>query len=127
MTYDHKIIENYADALYAQAKWIVFKSVFLAGSTLFSVGIPYGISHALTGCFFGCVLGWVFGSSKAFMLRLQAQTALCQVQIEINTKSIERSIRNSEKMIEIVSRKYLAAQRNKQSKPQSPVTNNSDI
>lgn len=34
----------------------------------------------------GIVLGALVGNSRAFALRLQAQTALCQVQIEENTR-----------------------------------------
>lgn len=36
----------------------------------------------------GGVLGYASGQAKAFELRLQAQTALCQVSIERNTSQV---------------------------------------
>lgn len=32
------------------------------------------------------LLGWALGRERAFVLKLQAQTALCQTQIELNTR-----------------------------------------
>jgi len=34
----------------------------------------------------GAVLGYLVGNDRAFALRLMAQTALCQMQIERNTR-----------------------------------------
>ena len=36
---------------------------------------------------FGLGIGVAFGLEKAFLLKLQAQTALCQLQIEANTRA----------------------------------------
>jgi hypothetical protein len=39
------------------------------------------------GFLVGGVIGYFIGTERAFVLRLQAQIALCQVQIERNTRS----------------------------------------
>lgn len=91
--YDATIIQTFADRLYKQADQI-----------------PY--SYGLVGFLFGAIGGWAMaasaradnpvvpvlicgiilcvlflqaGRARAFALRLQAQTALCQAQIERNT------------------------------------------
>jgi hypothetical protein len=39
------------------------------------------------GAILGGAMGYAIGTEKAFTLRLQAQVALCQVQIEANTRA----------------------------------------
>jgi hypothetical protein len=40
----------------------------------------------------GAILGYAVGSERAFSLRLAAQTALCQAQIERNTRSLAQAM-----------------------------------
>lgn len=90
--YDPSIIEQYAERLYKKASSIVV-SYTISGALLGF--LPFAVlsvfdQRALIlafclGISFGLV-GWELGREKAFQLRLQAQTALCQAQIEANTR-----------------------------------------
>ena len=40
----------------------------------------------IIGVVLGGAIGYVWGTQRAFILKLQAQTALCQVRIEENTR-----------------------------------------
>lgn len=94
--YDSKVIYQFANRLYAQA-----------GSIIVTHTIIYGFAGAAAGFFGGVILtnsqntgtawalglgaifgfiGYSVGTAKAFQLKLQAQTALCQVRIEENTR-----------------------------------------
>jgi hypothetical protein len=95
VTYDASVIESFAEALYAQAKSIVIRYTILGG--LIGFGIGYAIANNARGdgttvgavvAVAGAILGFMQGQSKAFALRLQAQTALCQVQVEKNTRGV---------------------------------------
>lgn len=84
--YDKKIIVEFADRLYKKAGSIV--AIYtLAGA---AVGIFAGLgmksapAALIAGLIFGA-LGFYIGKEKAFTLKLQAQTALCQAKIEENT------------------------------------------
>lgn len=90
--YDSNIIRAHAEALYDQARGIVF----MAGLIGFILG---GIGGAmLDGAMKGGPVGKIvlsllvmyigirYGRGRAFVLQLQAQTALCQVAIEANTR-----------------------------------------
>ena len=98
VTYDPKIIRSFAEELYR-----------LAGRVVLMTILKYGLVGAVIGAFAGGGIGGMEGSSilvgvvivgaiagfigkgvgeeKSFAFKLQAQTALCQVQIEENTKS----------------------------------------
>lgn len=92
--YDPKIIQDYAEGLYKQARSIV--------SCYFFMGMAVGlivfakISDLLIGeldfvimaigVLTGSVIGIFAGKNRAFEMRLNAQQALCQVTIEKNTK-----------------------------------------
>lgn len=91
--YDPRIIVMFAQRLYNQAARIVALCVAfgcvagfilgaVAGSTAFDAGAITGVLAAFV---FGA-FGYAIGQGRAFALRLQAQTALCQVQIEANTR-----------------------------------------
>jgi hypothetical protein len=97
--YDPQIIERFADRLYEKAKAFVASSV-VAGAALgasfgavplTSLGaswpIPssFGFATMLVGAVAGSVLGYRIGDARSFAYMLQAQTALCQLQIERNT------------------------------------------
>lgn len=98
--YDAAILQQFADDLYARARWIVFTTALvyivvafigsgiLAGFLTSSMHAPdafaMGMVIGLT-LLFGAV-GYNSGKTKAFQLKLQAQQTLCQRQIEINLR-----------------------------------------
>jgi hypothetical protein len=99
MKFDSTIIESFARRLYARASWVVLRYWFLytmvggiAAATCYYY-LPAQVAQNL-GAFivlgtlvcFGLV-GIAVGNEKAFHLRLQAQMALCQIQIERNTRA----------------------------------------
>ncbi len=98
ITYDAKIIQAFADRLYQQAARIVFTYTLLyaivgllvGGALLYFTtrmeGSPMLVGGLVGALLFGAA-GYAQGQAKAFALRLQAQMALCQVQIEENTRS----------------------------------------
>lgn len=85
--YDPAVIQRYANGMYAQATQtvIVFTVVGLAigAVALYLVGREPGL---LIGGIVGAVVGYLYGEGRASALRLAAQTALCQVAIEANTR-----------------------------------------
>jgi ABC-type antimicrobial peptide transport system permease subunit len=101
--YDPMIIEQFADKLYEQADALVL----LYGVAGFVIGALPGSGCALAVAtaipdsplsillliaflctVVGTVLGVLAGRQRAFTLRLQAQTALCQARIEWNTRRL---------------------------------------
>jgi hypothetical protein len=97
--YDPKIIERAAEKLYGKAQSVVHGCIaagIVVGAAfgavpLTSLGdawpIPavFGFATALCGSLVGGVVGFVIGDTRAFGYRLQAQSTLCQVQLERNT------------------------------------------
>ncbi len=98
MRYDSTVIEQFASKLYSKAKsivviWALFGFfIGLSGAGIFAAYItqknqePTGF--IAIGPILGLLLGYVIGAEKAFELKLKAQMALCQVQIEKNTRPI---------------------------------------
>ena len=93
MTYDPHVIQEMAGRLYAQAARLVFLGVFLGGLVGLTAGITIALSVSLpllVGAFVGALLGGALGAAameqRALALKFQAQLALCQVQIEMNTR-----------------------------------------
>ena len=107
--YNPHVIQDFADALYRQAAEIIkaytiggmvlglvpgFAIVIPAflvagwGSENAGIGILVGLLIVLIGGTIGSAFGKKVGSSKAFGLKLKAQFALCQVQTELNTRSL---------------------------------------
>lgn len=89
--YDPNVIQQHANKLYEKAHSIIFiYSIFflLIGLGLgFFLDSTFSISiFRLVAPIVGCFLGYVIGSSMAFNLKLKAQLALCQVEIEKNTR-----------------------------------------
>lgn len=92
--YDASIIHQFAQSLYNRAQRITFAyamyGVFMGAAVAVGLsivaGLPAAEMWALFGAVVGVVLGLAMGSEKAFALRLQAQIALCQVQIELNSR-----------------------------------------
>lgn len=93
--YDPNIINQYADDLYNRATVIVvvhtIAGVLVGGLAGYLTGGASGnAASQWLFCVIGAMiiggLGYAIGQGKAFELKLQAQVALCQVQIEHNTK-----------------------------------------
>lgn len=91
--YDPEIIQKFADRLYRQARSIVAVYGVLGGLTggIMALGL-YATNEQLVLPLLAMLLfvgiGVLIGQSRAFALRLQAQTALCQVCIERNTAAV---------------------------------------
>jgi hypothetical protein len=111
-SYDAATLQEFADKLYKQAANIVLQSVVQGILGEFFFGLAIGIGGALVlrfafndaegaasfapvaglvsvvaGPILGGLSGWQIGREKSFDLRLKAQQALCQLQIEKNTRS----------------------------------------
>jgi len=93
VAYDPDIIQQMADGLYKQAKGIETRyallGVIIGGVGGFAgaatVGFDVPLILAVGGAVVGGLMGYSIAKPKAFLLRLQAQQALCQVRIEANT------------------------------------------
>jgi len=104
--YDSTVIQQMADALYAQAKGIELKMAvsaafrwgillsLLGGSATFAtmsngdwvvVTAAVAVMCGGLGMLTGAMSGYRKGRERSFSLRLEAQRALCFVQIERNT------------------------------------------
>jgi hypothetical protein len=92
-TYDVSVILAFTDKLYAQAAKVI--ATYTIIGVLIGGGVGVAAGNASQIGFLLAVLGAVIvgaiafqlGRDKAFSLRLQAQVALCQVQIEANTRN----------------------------------------
>lgn len=118
--YDPSIIRHFADMLYARARAIVLTytivGFLLGGATgagaaglLFIMLATFGGARSNAAfvvlmvagsagavcAILGAIVGRNAGLAKAFGLKLQAQTALCQVQIEQNTRPPEDKLGRS--------------------------------
>jgi hypothetical protein len=105
-SYDPRVIEQYAEKLYRKASAFVAGSVVIGAALgaafgaipLTSLGaswpIPslFGFATLLVGGLVGGVIGFVIGDTRSFGYRLQAQAALCQLQIERNTATVASAI-----------------------------------
>ena len=90
--YDPKVIIEFAEQLYSQANSIIATHTaigaivglvfgYIGGRALNAAGVGALILGAIAGA-----IGFSIGRQKAFSLKLQAQTALCRVRIEENTR-----------------------------------------
>jgi len=95
ITYQPKIIKEYAGRLYNSADRIVF---FLILVGMAAGGIPGYIMERyiglIAGLTIGGIIGFLIGNEIAFGLKLRAQIALCQVQIEENTRANRKQEKN---------------------------------
>jgi outer membrane biosynthesis protein TonB len=105
--YDPRVIERFAENLYRKASAFVAGSVAIGAALgaafgavpLTSLGeswpVPslFGFATMLIGGIFGGAIGYVIGDTRSFGYRLQAQTALCQLQTERNTAILAKAIR----------------------------------
>ena len=104
--YDPKVIEQFAEKLYRKASSFVAGSVVIGAALgaafgavpLTSLGdawpIPsyLGFATLLLGALVGAIIGYVIGDTRSFGYRLQAQSALCQLQSERNTAFVARAV-----------------------------------
>ncbi len=92
VTYDPKIIREFANTLYERANTIILVHTIISALVGAAMGGALkGGGGAIIGLILGGALGCYLGVQKAFALKLQAQTALCQVQIEENTRTVLKS------------------------------------
>ena len=99
--YDPSVIESFAERLYHKAAAFVAGSIVAGAAVgaafgavpLTSLGaswpIPssFGFATMLIGAVAGAVVGYQVGDARSFSYKLQAQSALCQLQIERNTSA----------------------------------------
>lgn len=108
VAYDPSVIQKYVDRLYRRATTIIITSTIgsVLGGGLFgfmlgllfdqgSLELPSSLSldelgtelvASLIGAVLFGLIGFLSGRQRAFLLRLQAQVALCQAKIEENTR-----------------------------------------
>lgn len=109
ISYDPIVIKAHAFVLYRKAQRLAFfealrgafMGLFWAVAVLFAIGTFSAIGDRLRGAnvrasdaqwmlyifpLIGASRGWSKGSEKGWQLRLTAQQALCQIQIEENTR-----------------------------------------
>ena len=94
MQYDADIIKSFAAKLYSQATSIVvvftlfFGILGAVGAAAFMASVRNGFSPIVLGAgvLIGAAIGYSMGSTRAFRLKLEAQIALAQVEIEANTR-----------------------------------------
>lgn len=98
--YDPTIIHTFARQLYHRAFLVVAgytiaaaalpAAVVFIGGTLLAQDVERGpgIGDALLFGVAGGLVGFLIGRQRAFWFKLQAQTALCQAQIEANTRNL---------------------------------------
>ncbi len=97
--YDSGILQDYADSLYRKAAWMTFKCGVIGAvvGTVVALVLAYATGTRILSdtpwaaiVFFGIIgalIGVAIGQRRSFAYRLQAQTVLCQMQIEYNTRS----------------------------------------
>ena len=94
-TYQPEVIQRFANRLYARASVTIATSTVL-GVLIGMVVTPYLLQALPSFIVLRCpewvgsvilgLIGLGQGFERAAQLKLQAQTALCQLQIEVNTR-----------------------------------------
>lgn len=95
--YDQRVIKEFAASVYAQASaaeaaatiigLIVGAAVGYLGGSLMTQSSGAALVVVLASGIIGGAIGFQNGKAKALSLRLEAQMALCQAEIEKNTKT----------------------------------------
>lgn len=92
VSYDPNVIQEFADKLYARADAIVVGWTAVGALAGFVLGsLMGGGGTRIVLIFLAGAIGYAVGMQRAFLLKLQAQQALCQVEIERNTRTEARS------------------------------------
>ena len=92
--YDSKVIQDHAERLIKQSQSIVpiqffigvFSGMIIFGGVTAWLEIGFDFLIIAIGVMIGGVMGYGAGQNRSFELKLQAQMALCQAQIEQNTR-----------------------------------------
>lgn len=93
--YDPRVIEEFARRLLKKAQSIVITCTVIGAMVGALAGLAAARdsdSLAMWGALIGAVIGFGIGSDKAFHYRLAAQTVLCQVMIERNTRAAAEAL-----------------------------------
>jgi hypothetical protein len=104
--YEPRIIEEAARRLYDKASAVLVGSVVIGGVLGAAIGavpltslgaawpIPssFGFGTLLLGAICGCAMGYVVGDTRAFGIKLQAQSTLYQLQLERNTAQTAQAL-----------------------------------
>lgn len=88
VAYDKKVIQEFADRLYRAARTTVFTYTMvgaLAGCVV--LGMTTETAAVAVAVLASGYLGYQVGRERSFKMRLEAQQALCQAQIEENTRA----------------------------------------
>jgi len=89
--YDPQVLYAFADRLYARANQVIAThtliGALIGGAGGFVVHQDVDL-YAVLGAVLLALIGYAIGTERAFQLKLQAQTALCQVKIEENTRKV---------------------------------------
>ena len=95
VNYDSKVIQEFAGRLYKKANSIItvytLFGLLLGSVPVFFLMSESGIDTTTAAIIAGIVavlgglMGFAIGRERAFRMKLQAQTALCQLKIEQNT------------------------------------------
>lgn len=103
--YDIALLQNMANRLNRQSKSVVviytvasaifFSAIFYYSASMGQIVNSYfnlaPVKSLGIGLLIGVVLGFALGQKKSAQLKLAAQLALCQIQIEKNTHFIRKS------------------------------------
>jgi hypothetical protein len=115
--YDPKIIERFADQLLRKADsvrvgaavtggvlGVVFGGIPLTPArSIWPIPAGYGVATTLLGALIGILIGWVVGEGRAFRYRVQAQTAIFQLEIERRVKEgVAEAIASSRETVRAV-------------------------
>jgi hypothetical protein len=90
--YDSALIYTFAGRLYSRAESAIVTATLIGAVIGAVMGYAGGAvsgnggTFALVAAVIMGAIGYSIGSERAFQLKLQAQVALCQVQIEENTR-----------------------------------------
>ena len=86
-SYDPEIVRRYANRLYRQARSIIFWYTLIGlGAGALTGLYPPVARYSRLFAILGGVWGFAVGEARAFRCKLRAQEALCQLQIELNTR-----------------------------------------
>jgi len=103
VTYDANVIQSFADRLYREAIWIIYTGSFFGLIAGAIIGIIMAVvlqqrdnlaGATILGAVLGGLVGYSRGRERAFKLKLEAQQALCNVEIEKNTSILKGLVRS---------------------------------
>lgn len=108
--YDPNTLRSQAEALYRRANRIVIVSgvsgFLLSGGfgALFMSAVKNNGTGVLMFGLFGALIGATLGKGRALILQTQAQSALCQVVIEANTRRIADAVAGASRPADVAHR-----------------------